>query len=382
MDAEPPHHPAEPVGELPASVEELILGGARKYARHEVAEKAGVPMERATELWQALGFAKAGDKDVVFTDADIESLRVTNELVQAGIMDPPTATATARMLGQHASRLAEWQVHMLWDVLQANPELASDERRLARFVERILPDLQHLQNFAWRRHLLAHAGRVIAAEDNDPDTRALVVGFADMVGFTSFTRRSDEAELTTVVDRFDAISAQTVAENHGVIVKMLGDEVLFVADNPTDGAEIALSLVERAEEDELLPSLRSGLAYGRVLSRYGDVYGSVVNIASRLTSIARPGTVLIDRDLAEVLEGADQYTVRSRRPASVRGYSRLRPYVLRRPGEEPANLVEAAQQRAAELLGITSDAEADQVPTPHIPLEPEPAERKRRRRRR
>jgi adenylate cyclase len=311
-------------------IEEMLLGGPRRYTRAEVAERAGVGLDRATDFWHALGFAAVGDDAKVFTDGDVAALRTVNELVQAGIVDPAQATASARMLGQHVSRLAETQVSLLRGILLANPELAADERALTRFVERLVPDLEQLQAFSWRRHLAAYAARALLAADDDVATHTQVVGFADMVGFTSLTRRSSEAELESVVDRFDAVTAELVAENHGRIVKMIGDEVLFVADTPTDGAEIALSLLEHADADDALPPLRAGLARGRVLSRYGDIYGSPVNLAARLTSVARPGTVLIDRELAEVLAGAPGYVIRHRRPVSVRGYARLRASVLRR----------------------------------------------------
>jgi adenylate cyclase len=311
------------------NLEEILLGGKRKYTRIEVADRSGVPVEQATELWHSLGFATVPDDAKVFTDQDVAALRTANELVRAGITDPDRATSTARMLGQHMSRLAESQAEMLREILVTNPELASGERTLIRFIQGILPDLEHLQTFAWRRHLAAHAGRALAAPDDDGAAHHQVVGFTDMVGFTTLTRRSSEAELVAVVDRFDALSAEVVAENHGRIVKMIGDEVLFVADRPEQGAEIALALLERADG---IPPLRAGLAYGRVLSRFGDVYGSVVNLASRLTSVARPDSVLIDRQLAEALEGSPGYLIRHRRPVSVRGYARLRPSVLRRTG--------------------------------------------------
>jgi adenylate cyclase len=315
---------------LQQRIEEMLLGGPRRYTRLEVTEKSGVPAERARELWHSLGFAAVPDDDKVFTDSDLTALRTANELVQAGITDPSQVTSSARMLGQHMSRLAESQVELLRGILLANPELAADERQLTRFIERIVPDLEHLQTFAWRRHLAAHTGRALVATDGDVAAHQQVVGFADMVGFTSFTRRSSEAELVSVVDRFDAVTAEVVAENHGRIVKMIGDEVLFVADTPADGAEIALTLLERAEADDELPLLRAGLAYGRVLSRFGDIYGSVVNLASRLTSIARPGSVLIDRELATTLSETPDFLVRHRRPVAVRGYARLRAAVLRR----------------------------------------------------
>jgi adenylate cyclase len=69
---------------------------------------------------------------------------------------------------------------------------------------------------------------------------------------------------------------------------------------------------------------------GPVLSRFGDVYGSVVNLAARLTALARPGTVLVDKELADALRAADGYQLRPRRPVAVRGYHHLRSWSLRR----------------------------------------------------
>ena len=328
-----------------ARLEELLLGGERKYTRDQVCAKAGVPRERATALWRSLGFATVGDDAVVFTDADADALRATHDLMYQGLLDPDAATATARMLGQHLSRLAEWQVDVLRELLAANPELLADERHLGALIETLVPELQRLQDYAWRRHLSAHAGRALARPGEIQENRTAVVGFADMVGFTSFTRHTDDAGLVGVVDRFDAVTAEVVADSGGRIVKMLGDEVLFVADSPRDGAEIALRLLESAAADPDLPALRAGVAYGRVLSRFGDVYGSVVNIAARLTSVARPGTALVDKALADELKPLPDYEVRSRRPVSVRGYSRLRLAVLRRSAAYPTIPLEPDEPR-------------------------------------
>lgn len=345
------------------AIEQILLGGGRQYTRAQVTELSGVPAERATALWQALGFATQDDDAAVFTEGDVQALRLTNQLIQNGILDPSLATSTARMIGQHMSRLAESQVLMLRDVLAANPELGADERQLSRLVEHLTPELEALQNYVWRRHLAAHAGRMLAAPDEEVDERRQVVGFADMVGFTSLTRRATENELVSVVEAFESLAAEVVAENHGQVVKMLGDEVLFVTDSPTDGAEIALTLLARAEQEDGVPSLRAGLAYGRVLNRFGDVYGPVVNIAARLTSVARPGTVLVDLEMSEALKDEDVYSVRPRRPVSVRGYTRLRSAALRRAGEQSpkSNLADFT----AELLGLVGDDE------PHVPLEPD-----------
>lgn len=311
-------------------IERILLGGERKYTRLDVIAKSGIPPERTRDIWRALGFADVGDDDVAFTDADLDALKLGEDLVAGGIITAEGEVAMTRTLGHHLSRLAEWQVLMLWNWLAERPEFAQDEQQAMRLVEQLVPELEQLQNHVWRRHLAAYSGRALAAPDEDADTRIRTVGFADMVGYTRMTRRIDEFELSRVLDRFESTANDVIAGNHGRVVKMIGDEVLFVADDPADAAEIGLTLTELAEQDEDIPEVRTGMARGRVLSRFGDVYGSVVNLAARLTSVARPGTILVDQDLAAALKDSPGYELRTRRPVSVRGYKRLRPIVLRR----------------------------------------------------
>ncbi|WIY02854.1 adenylate/guanylate cyclase domain-containing protein [Amycolatopsis mongoliensis] len=360
--------------ELQQRLERVLLGGRRKYTRLEVAEKAGVPEERSRRLWRALGFATVGDDEVVFTDADVEAMRTADQLVQSGLIDPSIEVSVTRALGQHLSRLAEWQVDMLWELIKEQPELGRSERQVARLVDRLLPELEQVQNFVWRRHLAAYAGRAFAAPDENLEARTEVVGFVDMVGYTRLTRQIDEEELSRVLDAFELLAAETIAEHHGRVVKMIGDEVLFVADAAVDAAEIALALTERTSADESLPAVRAGMASGRILSRFGDVYGSVVNLAARLTSVARPGTILVDRELASQLSEEKAYELRPRRPVTVRGYNRLRPAALRRAAEAPAGMFASSQQLAAEMLGLTDPAAG--------PAAEEEAEARPRRRRR
>lgn len=377
----------DPSEELQQRLERVLLGGRRKYTRLEVAEKAGVPEDRSRRLWRALGFATVPDDEVVFTDADVEAMRTADQLVQSGLIDPSIEVSVTRALGQHLSRLAEWQVDMLWQLIKEQPELGRSERQVTRLVDRLLPELERVQNFVWRRHLAAYAGRAFAAPDENLETRTEVVGFVDMVGYTRLTRQIDEEELSRVLDAFESLATEVIAEHHGRVVKMIGDEVLFVADSAHDAAEIALTLTERTTADESLPAVRAGMASGRILSRFGDVYGSVVNLAARLTSVARPGTILVDRALAAELADEKGYELRPRRPVTVRGYNRLRPAALRRAREAPTGAFASSQHLAAEMLGLTDPPprpENDEVPAPEdeAVAEPEPSARSRRRRRR
>ncbi|MBK1786045.1 adenylate/guanylate cyclase domain-containing protein [Prauserella cavernicola] len=331
-------------------LERVLLGGQRSYTRLQVAELAGVSEERTRQLWRALGFAAVPNDQVVFTDADVEAVRIADGMIDAGVFDQELETAVTRALGLHLSRLAEWQADLLWSLVREHPELAADEQRLTELVETLVPQLERVQSFVWRRHLVAYAGRALAVPDEDLEARTQVVGFVDMVGYTRMTRRIDENELGDVLERFEALATEVVAEGRGRVVKMIGDEVLFVADSPAEAAEIALTLTERTSTDDELPPVRAGLASGRVLSRFGDVYGETVNLASRLTSIARPGTILVDRTLAKALTGDPAYELRSRRSASVRGYSRIRPAALRRARGQSGSSDSGPQ--AADLLGL------------------------------
>jgi adenylate cyclase len=125
------------------------------------------------------------------------------------------------------------------------------------------------------------------------------------------------------------------------------------------------------------------MASGRVLNRFGDVYGSVVNLAARLTSVARPGTILIDRELATELAEEPAYELRQRRPVTVRGYNRLRPSALRRAREVPTGVFASSQQLAAEMLGLTEPGAPEPVDEENGKRdETTSAPRSRRRRRR
>lgn len=156
----------------------------------------------------------------------------------------------------------------------------------------------------------------------------MAVCFVDIVGYTARSRALSEEELVAWVEEFEA-TATGVAIDHGCrVIKTLGDAVLLVSDDPVAAAESALHLTLKGEdEDDPFPRVRAGLAVGPVVARLGDVFGPTVNLASRLTTVARPGAVVLDDEAAESLSGG--YSLRRLRRTSVKGYSRLQPWLLR-----------------------------------------------------
>jgi adenylate cyclase len=321
------------------ALERLLLDGPRRYTRLQVAEMAGMPPERTQRLWRALGFPDVADDDPAFTDADINALGVLSTLIDSGFVGPDTEASIARAVGQSLSRLADWQTDMLADALV---RAAGDDDRPTATPEEVveaagalLPLLREVQDYVWRRHLAANADRLLATSGGG-DRRELAVGFADLVGYTSRSRGMGGRELGAMVEDFESTAAEVIARHHGRVVKTVGDGVLFTAASAADAVEIGLELPDAWTAEER-PPLRTGAAYGAVLTRLGDVYSPVVNLASRLTSLARPGTLLVDRELADRLRDVPGYRVRPLRRVSVRGYDHLQPWLVRRRNGEDAS---------------------------------------------
>jgi adenylate cyclase len=201
-----------------------------------------------------------------------------------------------------------------------------------------------LQSYIWRRHLAGATSRALAIDSAGSVATRLAVCFVDIVGYTSQSKSLDEGELVAWLEHFEDEATGIVVDHGGRIIKTIGDEVLFVADRAADAAEAALLMTARgADPDDRFPAVRAGIAYGDVVNRLGDVFGPVVNIAARLTSVARPGAVLVDRGFYEELSGRSEddpeertgaegssYGFKRTRRASVKGYARLQPWVLRR----------------------------------------------------
>jgi adenylate cyclase len=159
-----------------------------------------------------------------------------------------------------------------------------------------------------------------------------------------------------MIEDFESTAAEVIARHSGRVVKTVGDGVLFTAATGAAAAEIGLELPEVWAADDR-PPLRTGAAYGRVLTRLGDVYSPVVNLASRLTSLAHPSTLLVDRELAHQLRGNPAYRVRPLKRVSVRGYDHLQPWLVRRRphGEDDHPFEGMLDELADDVLNLPSD---------------------------
>jgi adenylate cyclase len=345
--------PADPVERDRATEEELspaelisrgLLFGEGRYTRSEVAQKAGVSLDEARRLWRALGFPEVDDQQRVFTGADVAALADAASLIKADIVDSDALVELARPLGNLMSRLAAAQTHFISEVLgsRMTEGLTAQDPQMPQILaaqaltttRELLPVLELTTVHAWRRHLAAELGRELIPSAYGvgalAERRPATVGFIDITGYTRISRNVNLTELSELLNRFETAVLDVVVEHGGRVIKNLGDEILFVIEDPLSAAEAALQLLDVFGADESLPPIHGGLAFGPVLYRGGDVYGPVVNVAARLSSLARKETIRIDHALANELDGAKQFLVTGRPPRHVRGYLQLPSYRLRR----------------------------------------------------
>jgi len=312
-----------------------VLGAAVGLTPDQVCARAGVDRATASRYWRALGFPDVDDQPVL-TGADADALAVMAALVASGRLSDDAALGLVRALGATSSRLAAWEVDLVVSELARVdlPRADVPGGEAAAATAALVPELAELLDYAWRRHLQAALGRLAA--DEGPTEVVATVGFADLVGFTRLTRRLSEAELADLVQRFEEAGADVLTAAGARRLKTLGDEVLFTADDPPAAAAGALDLLDRFADDDVVPELRVGLATGTVVTRMGDLFGTTVNLASRLTALARPGTALCDAETAAALAGDPRFATVAlwRRP--VRGLGLVEPFALQRAtGPEP-----------------------------------------------
>jgi adenylate cyclase len=175
------------------------------------------------------------------------------------------------------------------------------------------------------------------------------------VGFTALAQQVSDEELAEVVDQFEHLAYDIIVAGQGRIVKMIGDEVMFVVEDPVHAAEIALGLAEASREAAGLSDVRVGMAIGPVVEREGDVFGVTVNLASRATAIAYPGTVVISPRLRDALEGHPQFAFKNMRPRQLKNIGRVTLAVLLPGSQGPATIREAIDARRRQMREVVRE---------------------------
>lgn len=279
---------------------ERVLGG--RYTAEEVEERTGLPVELLIRIRRLLGLPAAGPEDRVFGEEEIAAAQSIKMFIDAGIGEDAIAEIT-RVLGEAMSRVAATTMSAFADTfLQPGDSEQDVAWRFAGLAEQLVPAFSPVLLAAYQVHLRATVHRGMLSHDELAagqlvGEQEMAVCFADLVGFTTLGGELETEELGSVITRFGELAA-AVADAPVRLVKTIGDAALLTCRESGPLVEAALDLLDAVEQADL-PGVRAGVAYGPVLPRAGDVYGHAVNLASRVTGVARPGSVLCTAEVRD-----------------------------------------------------------------------------------
>lgn len=316
-------------------IEHVIIPERPIYTPVEVAELVGMSLDEIRQYWRSLGLTDVADDVVAFSERDVEALTTLSGLLRFRMVDDKAAVQMARVIGSSMARIAEAEI-------TASPVLtgqADDVGRAELFIETAdatLPSLARLLEYSWRRHLqvAARRGALLRAAEDAPATAELAVGFADLVGFTAISQQVSDQALAELVGRFEEVAFDVVVRGGGRVVKMIGDEAMFVCEKPVDAVRIGIELADAHSGEDSVAEVRVGIACGPVLPREGDYYGPVVNLASRIVNIANPGSVVVSEEVRDAVGDHEDFEWRSLRSRWLKEIGRVPLYAVTAAEEE------------------------------------------------
>jgi len=291
-------------------LEQALSGDGPRLAQEEVAERSGVPLEFLEKNWRALGMSEPQGEEKIFTERDVEAAKRVKELRDIGIPEGEMLQVS-RVIGMTMSQLAAANRGLGVRVFaeEGDSELEVG-KRFAAIAQEVGPLLGSILEYALQLHMReqirhdAFASTEISAEAEAGIE--ISVAFADLVGFTKLGERLDPAGLGDLTQELSDLASE-VSGGPVRLVKLIGDAVMLTSQDPKCLLDASLELVATSEQKgEGFPLLRAGVAHGRVVGRGGDFYGRPVNLASRITAIARPGSVVCDEAMHDAI-GEDGY---------------------------------------------------------------------------
>jgi adenylate cyclase len=321
---------------LPA---ERVIGGRARYTIAEVAQRSGVAEAFLAALMRAMGLPIPASEEALYTESDLEAVRTTEVFRAAGISDEEILDLL-RTLGRGLSQTAE-TMRALTLRLVLEPGVSEHDlaQRYAYAASQLSPMLGPLMGNLLTLHLrqMAQSEAINAAERTGgrlPGSREVAICFADLVGFTRFGEEVQPEQVSQLAVRLEALASEVVAPPVR-LVKTIGDAAMLASVEPEPLIETSLALLAAADaEGDDFPQLRVGMALGAALSRAGDWFGRPVNLASRITQIARPGSVLAERALRDSARAAYRWSYAGER--RLRGIREPVPLFRARPIEPDA----------------------------------------------
>jgi adenylate cyclase len=287
---------------LPGLASALAIRGGPLLTVEEVGQRSGLAVEDVGRLVRAAGFPDPQPGARVLTEG-LAAIAASASAV-ADVFGEEAQYQLLRVMGLAMARVADAVVSAF--LVNVEPAARREDpvglggARANVEAASLLPLMAPALDLLFRQHLLAAQRTVLADADLvGYETQRLVVGFVDLVGSTELGEQLSLPDLGAVLSTFEQLAADTVTAGGGRIVKLIGDEILYTSPDAGLACTVALDLSEACDAHPLIPSVRGGLASGKVMMRDGDVFGPVVNLAARAVKAAQPGEVLVTADLAD-----------------------------------------------------------------------------------
>lgn len=312
-------------GRVPLVLATQALDEPGRYALRDLSEASGLREEVLDQLLETIG----GE---AYTQSDLDAAHLFAQLLEVLPLGALLRISRSRSIALSAVARADMSLvrdNIVLPLREAGADDLAIAIALAEHAGRFDRISRRLLAHEYRHHIrqqLRSELAVLATQSDTPEVDA-VVGFVDLVGYTALAARVDPTGLDELLDTFEARVIEAAADDDDVtVVKFLGDAGMFVSSDLHALIDVMLRLTtERNDPDEM--PVRGGIAAGQVLLREGDYYGTPVNVAARLTDIARPWSLLADDHLRDRLE--EHYEVKRIRPTHVRGLGNRRPLVVR-----------------------------------------------------
>src|SRR3954468_1304772 len=286
-------------------VERVFGAGEERYTAAEIAEGAGIERDFLVRLLQALGAPVPEADERAYTDRDMEAARRAKLFVDAGLPEEGVLE-TSRIIGISMANLADANRDMVGEVF-TEPGIDEHElaMRYAAAAETMPPLLGDTLLHAYRIHLREAIRQAVVTEAELAQGKLsgsddVTIAFADLVGYTRLGESMEIEQIGQMTGRLFELASEA-ARPPIRLVKMIGDAAMFASREPEPLLDAVLDLVDATGNEEI-PPLRAGIACGPALGRGGDWYGRPVNLAARITSFARPDSVVIDEAVKRSLE--------------------------------------------------------------------------------
>ncbi len=291
-----------------------LIGDDGTYvSTREISETHGIDLMLLQRVQRAIGLARVDDPDaIVHMRADGEAAAYAQRFVELGL-DPDQVVLVVRVLAEGLSHAAEVMRYTALAAIMrpgvTEVEIAKASKALVSQIAPMLGPMIQDMLFMQLRHMMeteaVNAGERAAGKPL-PGARQVTVAFADLVGFTRLGEAISAEELGQLASRL-AHLARDVTAPPVRFIKSIGDAVMFVCPDPVPLLDVVLKLVDAVDTDNDFPRLRAGVASGMAVSRAGDWFGSPVNVASRVTGVARPGAVLVADSVWETVGDSAEF---------------------------------------------------------------------------